>query len=120
MNSRESLFYQKKQEFVCKDRQNEEAKEFEKLFINFFEKKKEKKNFSSKQDFLIDFLEHFCVKKGIPFRQLMDQLERTLLVTILSEMNGNQKVTSQILGIKHSTLNEKIKRHGIQFKKNSL
>ncbi|MBD3414901.1 MAG: hypothetical protein GF421_10780 [Candidatus Aminicenantes bacterium] len=120
MNPRESLFYEKKQELAGNNKPDQEAQRFEKLFKKFLEKQKKERSSLSKQDFLINFLEHFCVKNRIPFRNLMDHLERTLLVRILSEMNGNQKVTSQVLGIKHSTLNEKIKRHGIQFKKNSL
>lgn len=120
MNPRESLFYQKKQEFAYKVKKNQEANRFEDLFKKFLEKQGKKHSDLTKQDFLINFLEHFCVKNRIPFRKLMDHLERSFLKRILSEMNGNQKVTSEVLGIKHSTLNEKIKRHGIQFKKNSL
>jgi DNA-binding NtrC family response regulator len=120
MNPRETLFYQKKQEAASLIRQNQEAKRFEELFKKFLEEQKSRQSHLSKRDFLINFLEHFCVKNGVPFRELMDQLERSFLKRILSEMNGNQKVTSEVLGIKHSTLNEKIKRYGIQFKKNSL
>ncbi len=120
MNSRVSLFYKKKHEFAFGGSQNNDVKRFNELFKDFIEEQNQTKSGISKRDFLTNFLEHFCVKNDISFRELMDQLERAFLVRILSEMNGNQKLASEILGIKHTTLHEKVKKHKIQFKKDSL
>jgi DNA-binding protein Fis len=120
MNSRVSLFYKKKHEYAFHDIQNREAKKFNELFKDFIEEHNQTDSRISKRDFLTNFLEYFCVKNEISFRELMDQLERAFLVRILSEMNGNQKLASEILGIKHTTLHEKVKKHRIQFKKDTL
>lgn len=120
MNQKESIFHEKKQEFACQDHQNQETKMFEDLFRDFLKKQTGKRGDLSEHDLLIEFIEHFCIKNGIPFRALMDQLERSFLKRILSEMNGNQKATSKVLGIKPTTLYEKVKRHNIRFKKDSI
>jgi len=120
MNQKQSLFYEKKQELSVKDHPKEETKVFEDLFKKFLKNRRIERSDSSEHDLLIEFIEHFCVKNDIPFQALMDQLERSFLVRILSEMNGNQKATSEVLGIKPTTLYEKIKRYNIRFKKSSL
>jgi len=120
MNQRESIFYEKRQEVSCKNHLSPETKTFEDLFKNFLKKRTGERSHVSDHDFLIEFIEHFCIKNGIPFRSLMDQLERTFLKRILSEMNGNQKATSEVLGIKPTTLYEKLKKHKIRFKIDSI
>jgi len=120
MNSRVSLFYKKKHELAFSGSRNKDSKKFNELFKDFIDEQNRTGSRISKRDFLTNFLEHFCVKNEISFRELMDQLERAFLVRILSEMNGNQKLASEILGIKHTTLHEKVKKHRIQFKKKSM
>ena len=120
MNSRVSLFYKKKHEYAFNGIQNKDAKKFNELFRDLIDEQNQTESRISKRDFLTNFLEYFCVKNEVSFRELMEQLERAFLVRILSEMNGNQKLASEILGIKHTTLHEKVKKHGIQFKKKSM
>ncbi len=120
MNSRVSLFNKKKHEYAFSGSKNKDVKKFNELFRDFIDEHNQRESGMSKQDFLSNFLEYFCIKNEISFRELMDQLERAFLVRILSEMNGSQKLASEMLGINYTTLHEKIKKHGIQFKKKSM
>ncbi|MGB3862790.1 MAG: helix-turn-helix domain-containing protein [Candidatus Aminicenantaceae bacterium] len=44
-------------------------------------------------------------------------MEKTVLLRALSQCNGNQKSAAKFLGMKCTTLNEKLKRYNIQFDK---
>ena len=59
----------------------------------------------------------FCQEDIFPLRDLINIFERAVLIRSLSNFNGNQKKTADYLGLKLSTLNEKIKKHNIQFRK---
>ena len=61
-------------------------------------------------------IEHFCFEQNKPFKDLIDSFERAVLIMVLSRFNGNQRKSATYLGMKFSTLNEKIKRHNIQFR----
>ena len=63
------------------------------------------------------FIEYFCMRQRVPLRDLIGNIERTILVETLSYFEGNQKKAAEFLGIKHTTLNEKIKRYNIRFQK---
>jgi len=63
------------------------------------------------------FIEYFCLKQRIPLKNLISSVERTIIVRVLSHFNGNQKSAAEFLGIKRTTLNEKIKRYNIRFQK---
>jgi len=64
------------------------------------------------------FIEQFCMKQRIPLHKLMNILEKTILIKVLSSLNGNQKEAAKFLGIKYTTLNEKVKKYNIKFLKN--
>ncbi len=49
--------------------------------------------------------------------QFIKDLEKRLILSGLSRVQGNQKEAASILGIKYTTLNMKIKRYGIFFRK---
>jgi len=66
------------------------------------------------------FIEQFCVKQKIPLPELMSILEKTILIKVLSSFNGNQRDAAKFLGIKYTTLNEKVKRYNIKFFKDSV
>jgi DNA-binding NtrC family response regulator len=66
------------------------------------------------------FIEQFCMKQKIPLPELVSILEKTILIKVLSSFNGNQKDTAKFLGIKYTTLNEKIKKYNIKFLKNLI
>ena len=51
--------------------------------------------------------------EGIPFREVIDDMEARLIVRALELAGGVQKRAAQLLRMKPTTLNEMIKRHGI-------
>ncbi len=63
------------------------------------------------------FIEIFCVKKRIPLKNLIEGIERMIIVRVLSHFEGNQKNAAEFLGVKYTTLNEKIKRYNIRTEK---
>jgi len=66
------------------------------------------------------FIEQFCMKQAIPLSELMNILEKTILIKVLSNLNGNQKEAAKFLGIKYTTLHEKVKKYNIKFLKNPI
>jgi len=66
------------------------------------------------------FIEQFCMKQRIPLPELINILEKTILIKVLSSFNGNQKDAAKFLGIKYTTLNEKVKKYNIKFFKNPI
>ena len=54
-----------------------------------------------------------CTSKNLPMNLFINSLEKDIIKKTLKIARGNQKVASMILGIKPSTLNEKIKRYEI-------
>jgi len=72
------------------------------------------------EDLLSQIVESFCLKQKIPLRKLLFYIEKTLLFKALRESNGNQREAARLLGMKHTTLHEKVKKYGIQFEKRPL
>lgn len=72
---------------------------------------------SEKKDLLDFFIEYVCLNDRINLKEFLEQLERTILLKILAKFNGNQKATAKFLGIKYTTLNEKVKKYRIHFRK---
>ena len=52
--------------------------------------------------------------EGIPFRQVVDDMESMLITRALEAAGGVQKRAAELLQMKPTTLNEMIKRHGIR------
>ena len=66
------------------------------------------------------FVEYFYMNKKVHLKEFMDSLERAILIKILSKFNGNQRNTAEFLGLNHTTLNQKIKKHNIRFRKTAI
>jgi|GEM_PF-2247014 hypothetical protein len=62
------------------------------------------------------YLEYY-LNKQISLKELLNEVERKLLVRVLDGCGGNQRAAAKILGINYTTLNEKVKRYGIRFQK---
>jgi len=60
------------------------------------------------------------LNRGLPLKSFINNLERNLIDLALSMTKGNQKDVSLILGIKESTLCEKIKRYKIPKQRTSI
>lgn len=63
------------------------------------------------------FIEYFCIGKRVPLKDLIYNVERMVIIRALSQFEGNQRKTAKFLGIKHTTLNEKVKRYNIRIHK---
>lgn len=84
----------------------------------------EKKSFFKNDKFKIElfelFIEFFCQEQPILLKDLMDNVEKSIIVNVLSKVQGNQKEAAKVLGIKYTTLNEKLKRYRIRFQKSPI
>lgn len=63
------------------------------------------------------FMDFLCREKPILLKELMDRIEKDIIVRSLRMADGNQKQAAGILGIKYTTLHEKLKKFGIRFHK---
>ncbi|MFQ6108807.1 MAG: helix-turn-helix domain-containing protein [Candidatus Aminicenantales bacterium] len=62
-------------------------------------------------------IEYFFLKRALPLKEFLDHLEKTIIMRALEKFKGNQKRAADELGLKYTTLNEKIKRHNIRITK---
>ena len=62
-------------------------------------------------------MEYFFLNCSIPLKEMMDSVERNVIMRTLYKVNGNQKKAAKVLGVKYTTLNEKIKRYNIHLRK---
>lgn len=69
------------------------------------------------QDVLDFFIEYVYMNNRTNLKEFMEELERTILIKTLAKFNGNQKDTAKFLGIKYTTLHEKVKKYNIHFRK---
>jgi len=70
-----------------------------------------------KREVLTLFIEYFCIKQRVPLKEFMKHLEKNILMRALSRFNGNQKEAAKFLGVKHTTINQKVKKYNIIFHK---
>lgn len=63
---------------------------------------------------------HLSTQDHLSLNELMRKVERTILVRALSQFNGNQKNVARFLGIKYTTLHEKVKKYNIRFQKTPI
>lgn len=75
-------------------------------------------NFNKNQHILIkSLLISNCISEKIPLKEFIKNLEKKIIINALLITNGNQKLSASLLGIKPTTLNEKIKNFDIKFSK---
>jgi len=70
-------------------------------------------------DFLVDalikqYLTGNITKKNIDLKYFIQDIERRIINFTLELTNGNQKNASRILGVKETSLCEKIKKHNLK------
>jgi transcriptional regulator with GAF, ATPase, and Fis domain len=53
----------------------------------------------------------------LDLKDFIQKIERDIIVRTLASVQGNQKAAARLLGLKHTTLNEKVKRFRIRFRK---
>jgi len=60
--------------------------------------------------------DRFCSTESLSLKEFIDDLERRLIIRMLFRANGNRREAAKLLGIKYTTLHEKLKKHNIHFK----
>lgn len=63
------------------------------------------------------FVEVLCQNVPFNLKEFLDSLEKEILFTVLAKVGGNQKEAARALGLKYTTLNEKIRKYNIGFEK---
>ncbi len=63
------------------------------------------------------FVEYWCTGIPMSLRSLVNEVEKSVIIKILGKVNGNQRIAAKALGIQPTTLNEKLKKYGIYFRK---
>ena len=61
-----------------------------------------------------------ALKQPLDLKDLIGDIERGIIFGVLTNVHGNQKAAARLLGLKPTTLNEKVKRFGIRFRKYPL
>ncbi len=60
--------------------------------------------------------EEFYANRMASLKEFMSNIERSLILDTLEKTKGDQKKAAEILGLKYTTLHEKIKRYHIYFR----
>lgn len=63
------------------------------------------------------FMEYFFENSNIPLKNFMGKIEKNIILRTLYRVNGEQKKAAEILGLKYTTLNEKLKKYHIRIQK---
>ncbi len=66
------------------------------------------------------FINYYSETQRVPLKELMNMVERAILIRTLSQVNGNLKSAAKSLGLKYTTLHEKIKKYNIRFRKEPI
>ncbi len=61
-----------------------------------------------------NYLLNNCVSSNVPLKNFMREFEREMICRALRVSGGSQRIASFILGLKPTTLNEKIKKFKIK------
>ena len=61
--------------------------------------------------------EEFCASRMTSLKEFLANIERSLILATLDKTNGDQRKAAEILGLKYTTLHEKIKRYHIYLRK---
>ncbi len=73
------------------------------------------KNLDDLSEILIrKYLMKNITQKNIALKYFIGDLEKRIIVIALSITNGNQKLASRILGVKETSLSEKIKKYNLK------
>jgi DNA-binding protein Fis len=94
--------------------ENYESHSLEKISPEYLDEWKER---TFRKEVFELFIEYFCIRQRVPFKELIDSIEKSILIRALLQCRGNQKNAAKFLGIKYTTLNEKLKRYDVRFDK---
>ena len=70
-----------------------------------------------KKEVFDHLFEMFFAQDGAPLPEIIADMEKSILLRALDQLNGNLKDTARFLGIKYTTLHQKMKKYNICFRK---
>lgn len=79
-----------------------------------------KKNKSFCEDLIMLLVDYFCIGQSLPLNEVLLYVEKAAILTALAKANGNQKDAALSLGMKYTTLFEKIRRYNINVRKKTV
>lgn len=68
-------------------------------------------------DVFHSYLEYFCYQKHIPVKQVINHLEKAIIIWALSKNDGTLKKTARFLDVEYATLSRKMARYSIHAEK---
>jgi transcriptional regulator of acetoin/glycerol metabolism len=66
------------------------------------------------------FVSYCCADKELNLNKIIRQTEKALIMKSLFRFNGSIVEAAEALGVKYTTLYEKVRRHNIQFEKRPI
>ena len=79
----------------------------------------QEKQLSLEEKAFIFFLIYYRTNKGIGLKDFIDNLERIIITATMEMLHNHQRAVARFLGLKPTTLNEKIKKYDIKFRPES-
>jgi transcriptional regulator of acetoin/glycerol metabolism len=70
-----------------------------------------------RKDVLGLFIDYLSRERSLRLKDLMETIEKGVILKALRKCGGNQKEAAHRLGIKYTTLNQKVKKYGIRFQR---
>jgi DNA-binding NtrC family response regulator len=71
------------------------------------------------EDLLRMAIDSFSTVESLQLREFLERLEKGIIIRTLSRVDGNLKEAAKILGVKYTTLHEKLKRHSIRLRRDA-
>lgn len=66
---------------------------------------------------VLQVIELLSAENPLQLKKLMQEVEKGIILRVLEKTGGNQRHAAKVLGLKYTTLNEKVKRYQIRFQK---
>ncbi|MBN1273137.1 MAG: hypothetical protein JXB26_12780 [Candidatus Aminicenantes bacterium] len=110
----------REENFFAEEEKHQEsaAAVFQKLLESYMQDKDHLfREYRFKRKLFRIFVDYVCMNNSIPLKERLEQVEKGIIIRVLNRVNGHQKKAARILGLKYTTLNEKLKKYHIHFQK---
>lgn len=69
---------------------------------------------------VLQVIDLLAAENQMKLKKLMQEVEKGIIIRFLERTGGNQRNAAKLLGLKYTTLNEKVKRYQIRFEKKPI
>lgn len=69
---------------------------------------------------VLQVIDLLSAENQMQLKKLMQEVEKGIIIRFLDRTGGNQRHAAKLLGLKYTTLNEKVKRYQIRFQKRPI